>query len=52
MIMSSCFWQLYMTINDVASVTLYDMNNAHILHDTFLCNLLEQNGYLLSEINQ
>ena len=34
--MSSCFWQLYMTISDVASVTLYDMNNAHILHDTFV----------------
>jgi len=26
------------------------LNDVHILHDTFLCNLLEQNGYLLSEI--
>jgi len=24
-----------MTISDVASVTLFDMNNVHILHDIF-----------------
>jgi len=26
-----------MTISDVASVTLFYMNNARILHDIFLC---------------
>ena len=42
-----------MAISDVASVTYFDMNFiewcTHLIWH-LLCNLLEQNGYLLSEI--
>jgi len=51
--MSSSSWQLYTTISDVASVTLFNMKLIEwctYLTWHFFCNLLEQNGYLLSEI--
>jgi len=39
-----------MTISDVASVTLFDMNNVHILHDTF-CVQITRIKWLLIELN-